>query len=79
MSRAPKHVIKEIKTALRYARMDDGAASFGDQKIVYRPRWGDGASVMTVDAMVKHETELWRKSWLIPPLERLLAWAEGKP
>jgi hypothetical protein len=30
------------------------------------------------DALVKDRTELWRKKWVIPDLEKLLAWAEGR-
>ncbi len=57
-----------IQEALRHARMTD--CSFMETRL--KPEFPLPKSEKEVDAFIKGRTELWRNSWLIPPLERAL-------
>ncbi len=62
--RIPFAMLRKLKEARKSATFEDARFGFCDPKL---------------DAMVKEETRVYRQSWIIPQLDEVIAWAEGKP
>lgn len=70
--RAPKQVLAKLREARGYAKME--RASFGFQSDVVEFK----GKKYTLDEFLKEQTSPYRASWLVPLLDDLIAWAEGK-
>lgn len=75
--RAPQHVIDKLREARRVANMERASFGFTFDTVTIEGGF-DAGTKMTVDAFVKEKTRLYRESWLLPPLDDLIAWAEGR-
>lgn len=75
--RAPKHVIADLRAALNYAQMTENSARFGRDEVTLNAGKDYARAMGTEDEFIKERTRLWRQSWLIPRIEKALAWAEG--
>lgn len=80
-NRLPRRVENDIREALKMVRFGDNA-QFGmprdrvkaDHPTDYR----DTRKSFTRDEYVKEATRIYRESWIIPKLERVLRWSEGE-
>jgi hypothetical protein len=76
-TRMPRKVLEALKEARQAATME--AASFGfPNDTVTASMHMEGTKTMHPDEFIKGETRLYRQSWIISPLDRVIAWAEGK-
>ena len=71
--RIPRRLREELREALKAARMEN--AAFG---AIYPERITLNGCTRSLDQIIKQESKLYRETWIIPRLEALLAWAEGK-
>jgi hypothetical protein len=69
--RAPVHVIDKLRDLHSKAAFE--RASFGLDTVVVRER-----DSMTADEFCKERTRTYRQAWLLPQIDSLIAWAEGR-
>lgn len=73
--------LAELREIARHATMKTAGFGFPEEKIdAARESFGPYER-LTVDELIKARTKLWRESWIVDPLERLIAGieAKGKP
>ena len=74
--RVPEYVMRALKEARAKATFE--SADFGfNQEIVTITGMGSTDNGKTVDQLVKDRSEPYRRSWLIPQIDIVIAWAEG--
>ena len=77
--RAPKHVIATLRQLRGLATFTTAAFGMPDETVVGRP----SASMMSkpvevpTDEFIKERTRIFRETWMIPELDKLIEWAEG--
>jgi hypothetical protein len=77
-SRIPKERIKQLEELRKYILMEN--ASFGHSKLTLHHSHGFvKAGDYTSDAYVKEATRLWRQTWVLPIIDKLLAWGKNEP
>ena len=81
--RAPQYVIDRLKKARGYAAMENASFGFPNEflsareRLTNSPRRGQKSTTVTIDQLIKEETRLYRETWLLPEIDKLIAWAEG--
>lgn len=72
--RAPLKIIRRLKTAREAVTFEKASFGFKSQKV----RLSGGTREMTYDDFIKGRTAPYRHSWILPELDRVIAWAEGR-
>lgn len=74
--RLPRKILDAIKEARRSATMEDAGFDWSDSTMTASCREGD--FVGRPDTFIKNRTKLYRETWIVHPLDRVIAWAEGQ-
>lgn len=72
MPNITKKQIPEVKEMLRIAKMENAGFGFPEDIVTFHGR------ETHIDEFIKEQTRLYRETWLIAPLERLLNELEAK-
>ena len=79
--RMPIERIAALKELRRIATMESASFAMPGDHVIHHA-WGPdgvpGGERIESDDFVKKMTEHYRQSWMIGPLDDLIAWAEGK-
>ena len=71
--------LAELREIARTATMKTASFSFPEE-LIDAPRETFGPfERLTVDDLIKARTKVWRDSWIVDPLEDLIARLEAKP
>jgi hypothetical protein len=73
MIRVPKKILKRLHSLREKATMETASFGFKTDKVTLR----DGRT-MTYDDFIKGRTAPFRHSYMLTPLDEIIAWAEGK-
>lgn len=81
--RIPDTPFNELREAARTATMETAGFGFPNEYVQRVSKRPDGTFVpygepVHVTAFIVEETRLWRESWVLGPLRRLIAWAENE-
>ena len=80
--RIPLERIRELKELRRIATMENASFGMPGDHVIHHA-WGPdavpGGEKKDTTEFIADRTRLWRQSWLIGPLDDLIAWAEGQP
>lgn len=76
-NRAPLKIIRNLEEALRLAKFERANFGFESDRLTLWSSGPDHGQQHTVDEFIKERTRLYRKMWLIPQIEEVLAWARG--
>jgi hypothetical protein len=74
MARIPKHILKALKKARAAATLENASFDWPDSRMSAACRSGnfDGRP----DEFIKERVRLHHQTWIISPLDRVIAWAE---
>lgn len=75
--RIPRKILDALKEARKAATMEDASFGFPHDTVTADLHMQNPVT-MHPDAFIKGETELYRQSWIISPLDRVINWAEGR-
>lgn len=70
--------LAELREIARTATMKTAGFGFPEEKIEAARESFGPFETLTVDELIKARTKLWRESWIVDPLERLIAGIEAK-
>lgn len=75
-NRIPQHVIDRLKKIRQTATMNNASFGFPHDTVTHTHHFED-TKTEHPDDYIKEKTRLWRLSWIIEPLDEVIAWAEG--
>ena len=79
MPHISKRELDELREIARTATMTNASFCFPEEKIDAARETFGPIERLTVDDLIKARTKVWRDSWIVDPLERLIAGLEAKP
>lgn len=75
VGRLPEHVANEVREAIRAAEMERASFQFSDGPCTLVLMKGGSEDFASVTDLVRAKTKLYRDSWIISPLKRILEWS----
>jgi hypothetical protein len=76
-TKIPRKMLDELKAARKAAQFDEMSQfDWADSKCTVTCRSGDFEG--RPDTFIKERTRIYRQSWIIPQLDAVIAWAEGR-
>jgi hypothetical protein len=75
MARMPKKMLRELKAARESATMESFSAGFPGDKVIVSPHTG-GSVTCHPTTFIRESTRIYRQSWILARLDRVIAWAE---
>lgn len=76
VGRLPEHIAGEVREAIRAAQMERASFQFTDGPCTLVLMKGGSEDFASVTDLVREKTRLYRDSWIIDPLKRILEWSE---
>ncbi len=74
--RVPAKVLDRLREARRHATLEDAKFDWDDSTMTAKCRDGDFEG--RPDTFIKERVRCHHASWIIGPLDAVIAWAEGK-
>lgn len=74
--KVPEKVLKWLREAREHATLKDACFDWPDSTMTANCRSGNFSG--RPDDFIKRRVELHHRTWIISPLDKAIAWAEGK-
>jgi hypothetical protein len=77
-TRIPAKHIRNLEEALSFAKLERASFGFAAEKVTVHAQMGNPEETMSIDQFINDRTRIYRESWLIPAIQKVLDWANGK-